>query len=182
MKGVHLHWVSHLSGGESFPAEEKLNRALIAGLILEAILDAPGLPEEPDSRRRQIRNRLQRLLVSYLAGLISLDSFRHLAQRLDHWFDFYYPLLSPLRLTTVASRKKPAPVVPLPGRWTPPSGRVLREDLLEEWLERLQDLLPRRRHRKLHRQGLGEFLRQTRGGWFKVKDFERYFSIDGKTA
>jgi hypothetical protein len=43
-------------------------------------------------------------------------------------------------------------------------------------------LLPRRRHRKLHRQGLGEFLRQTRGGWFKVKDFERYFSIDGKTA
>lgn len=182
MKGVHLHWLSHLSEGEAFPAEEKLHRALIAGLILEAILEAQVLPEDPPSRRVQVKNRLQHLLVSYLAGLISLDSFRHLAQRLDHWFNFYYPLLSPLRLTTSGLLRKTAPLVPLPGRGVPAGGRVLKEDLLEVWLEKLKGLLPQRRHGKLHRQGLGEFLRQTRGGWFKVKDFEEHFAINGKTA
>jgi hypothetical protein len=60
---------------------------------------------------------------------------------------------------------------------------VLREDQLQAWLrEEARGLLPHRPHRKLSRDRLREFLDRTRGGWFRLKDFERHFGVDRKTA
>ena len=73
--------------------QEKLDRALVAGLILEVVLDQADLPANPQARQRLVKTRIQDYLVRHLAGRVSLDRFRTLAQNLDGWFDFYYPLL-----------------------------------------------------------------------------------------
>jgi hypothetical protein len=46
------------SGGYRWPvpADEKLERAMVAGLMLDVVLEAPGLPDEPQTRRRLIRS------------------------------------------------------------------------------------------------------------------------------
>ncbi len=64
-----------------------------------------------------------------------------------------------------------------------PWGRpVLQEELLEIWLGRLTAVLPHRSHRKLNEAKLLNFLEITRGGWFRLKDFEIHFGVDRKTA
>ncbi len=73
--------------------QEKLDRALVAGLILEVVLDQRDLPDSRQARQRLVKTRIQDYLVQHLAGRVSLDRFRTLAQNLDGWFDFYYPLL-----------------------------------------------------------------------------------------
>ncbi len=162
--------------GKSPPAcpwlkEERLDRALVAGLMLEVILSQPATPQDPGERRCQAKSRLKTALVSCLAGHIPLSRFRDLAQNLDAWFDFFYPLISP----SVYPRD--------PGAvWTDAPPEPLREDLLAEALNGLDGLLPHRRHRKLDRERLLEFLRRTGGGWFRLKDLEQFFSIDRKTA
>ena len=74
-------------------SQENLDRALVAGLILEVVLDQAELPAAQQARQRLVKTRIQDYLVQNLAGKISLDRFRALAQNLDGWFDFYYPLL-----------------------------------------------------------------------------------------
>lgn len=162
--------------------EEKLDRALVAGLMVEVILDTPGLPEDPQVRRRLIKTRLQESLVSQLAGRVTLDRFRLLARRLDHWFAFYYPvLISPTQPDSLNPQSFRKEKLTPPGP-DPPAGLALREDVLEAWLRHHQDLLPRRRHGKLDGPGLHNFLRLTQGGWFRLKDLQQYFQIDRKTA
>ena len=73
--------------------QEKLDRALVAGLILEVVLDQTDLPDSLQARQRLVKSRIQGYLVQHLAGRVSLDRFRSLVQNLDGWFEFYYPLL-----------------------------------------------------------------------------------------
>ncbi|HEY9073027.1 MAG TPA: hypothetical protein VIN67_02745, partial [Desulfobaccales bacterium] len=75
------------------PADERLERALVAGLMLEVSLESPGLPDDPLSRRRLIKSRLTASLVADLSGHISLDRFRSLVHHLQQWFPLYYPLM-----------------------------------------------------------------------------------------
>ena len=153
--------------------EEQLNRALVAGLMLEVILSHPKLPQDLKDHRCHVKSRLKTTLVSRLAGHIPLSSFRDLAQNLDQWFDFYYPLItSPSSISRQNSGLE----------FVEPPPNPLREDLLRESLELLNGLLPMRRHRKLDRYRLFEFLRRTGGVWFRLKDFEQFFHIDRKTA
>jgi hypothetical protein len=154
--------------------KEALNRALVAGLMLEVILAQPALPEDPEGRRGQVKARLKTALVTRLAGHIPLHSFRDLAQNLDHWFDFFYPLLTPHCSLSGTCRDR--------GMTPPIPGPALREDLLMDCLEQMNGLLPRRRHRKLDPPRLVEFWRRTGGGWFRLKDFEQFFHSDRKTA
>jgi hypothetical protein len=161
-------------------AEEKLDRALVAGLMLEVILETAGSPVDPQTRRRLVKTRLKDTLVSHLAERVTLDRFHHLLRQLDHWFPMYYPLI------TSGAGQGPGPA-PAPGQAAPapapPCRPALRADRLRAWFkEEARDLLPRRPHRKLDQDKLWEFLIPTQGGWFRLKDFEQHFGVDRKTA
>ncbi len=153
--------------------EEKLDRALVAGLLLEVVCSPPPLPDDPEARRGLAKSRLKTTLVSRLAGHIPLSSFRSLALNLDHWFDLFYPLISPQYSWRDGHQKaKPAPA----------SDHPLREDLLREALARMNGLLPKRRHRKIDGEKLLAFFRQNGSRWFRLRDFQQYFRMDRKTA
>jgi len=162
-------------------AEEKLDRGLVAGLLLEVLLDAlPGSqPHQPS--RDVIKSRLQRTLACRLAGLVTLDRFRTLMGSLEDSFALYYPLLSWAIRAAVPSgtedRDPPGTAAARGG-----AGPALMEEPLEDWHRQHPGLLPSRPHRKLTWARLKEFLGITRGRWFGLKDFARHFGLERKTA
>jgi hypothetical protein len=163
--------------------EEKLDRALVTGLMLEVILETSTLPVDPQTLRHLVKTRLKDSLAVNLAGHVTLDRFRRLLSQVDVWFPLYYPL------TTAGSPKAPAPgaarlqAAPGPAAADLPTRRGLRLDRLRAWLqEEGRDLLPHRPHRKLNQDRLWEFLGRTQGGWFRLIDFTRHFGVDRKTA
>ena len=176
---VGLQWVSKGEGTE----EEKLDRALVNGLMLEVILETSALQGDPNIRRNLVKTRLKNIMVTHLAGRVTLERFRNLLRELDYCFPHYYPLMASGPLQSL---------VPVPGRTTmispppvpaPPAHRVLREEVLKAWLEsEILKLLPQRSHRKLGVKRLLDFLQRTQGGWFRLKDFEQHFGVDRKTA
>jgi len=171
------------SGGHRWPgpADEKLDRALVGGLMLEVILEEPAGAIDPQIRRRHIKSKLNYSMVTHLAGRVTLDRFRHLMHHLEQWFQFYYPLMPPLAAPEVQQpcqrgRARPAAAV------TSPRG-VVHLDLLHQWLANTGgDILPRRPQRKIQPDRLEEFLCRTQSSWFRVKDLARAFDIDRKTA
>ncbi len=176
--------VSHQTRGRGkmapFPEAEKLERAMVAGLMLEVILEAPGWPDDPQNRRRLLKSRLTDALVVHLAGHITLDHFRTLVYRLEQWFPFYYPLM-PLPPPEEPRAGPEEGGGPSAGAGSAPS--LVRCDLLKEWLETTGSaILPRRPQRKLHPDRLEEFLQRTQGRWFQAKVFAQDFDIDRKTA
>ncbi len=156
------------TGMERQDRDELVQRTLVAGLILEVILEAAPLPRDPDRRRQLLKSGLRRALVNRLAGQMPLHAFQFLARRLDDWFELYYHRL-------------PWEWAAYPGGEAP-GGPPLREELLADALRDLEPLLPKRRHRKLDRDRLEAFLRRTAGRWFRLRDFEEFFGIDRKTA
>ena len=160
---------------------EKLDRALVTGLMLEVILEASSLPVDPQTLRYLVKTRLKDSLAVNLAGRVTLDRFRHLLGQVDIWFPLYYPL------TTAGASKGPAAplfqAAPAPAAAAAPSRRVLRVDRLRGWLkEEGRGLLPHRPHRKVNQDRLWEFIGRTQGGWFRLLDFTRHFGVDRKTA
>jgi len=160
---------------------EKLDRALVTGLMLEVILEASRLPVDPKTLRHLVKTRLKDSLADNLAGRVTLDRFRHLLSQVDIWFPLYYPL------TTAGASKAPAAplfqAAPPPAAAASPSRRMLRVDRLRAWLqEEGQGLLPQRPHRKVNQDRLWEFLGRTQGGWFRLLDFTRHLGVDRKTA
>jgi hypothetical protein len=153
---------------------EKLDRALVTGLMLEVILETSSLPVDPQTLPHLVKTRLKDSLAVNLAGRVTLDRFRHLLSQVDIWFPLYYPLTS-----AGASKAPEAPRV----QAASPSRRVLRGDRLTAWLkEEGRDLLPHRPHRKVNQDRLWEFLARTQGSWFRLLDFTRHFGVDRKTA
>jgi len=167
-------WLEGWRHGEMAAAEEQLNRALVGGLILEVIMEHPGLLANPQGQRHQVKTCLKNTLVSRLAGHIPLAAFRNLAQGLDRWFEDFYLLLFPGDLAPAVPQESPREA----GEEVP----TLRTDCFLACLERCPGLLPKRRHRKLDQDKLRDFLGRTGGRWFKLKDFENFFHIDRKTA
>ncbi len=170
-------------GSKSRGAEdERLNRALVTGLMMEVILET-SIQTDPQVHRNLVKSRLKNILVTHLAGRVTLDRFRNLLLQVDHCFPRYYPLIAP---------GSPQGPVPIAGRTTtisppsapaPPAHRVLREEALKAWLEsEIRKLLPQRSHRKLGIKRLLDFLQRTQGSWFRLKDFEQHFGVDRKTA
>ena len=182
MEGCRPTSISPTAGRWPGRPEESLDRALVAGLLLELVLETPEPPADPQVCRSLIKARLKHSLVAHLAGQVSLDRFRRLVGNLEHWFTFYYPL--------VCSKPEPAPAPAGPGaqaparpRPSPPPRRALQEERLQTWLEnQVQGILPQRPHRKLSPEKLYEFLCHTQGGWFRIKDFQQHFHVDRKTA
>lgn len=166
--------------GSMLPAEERLDRALVAGLMLEVFLETPAVPVDPQIRRRNLKSRLTYAMVRHLAGRITLDRFRTLMRRLEDWFPFYYLLMPPL---PQSEEGKECPA----GRTAAPAGArphsLVRQDLLKEWLEKAAgEILPRRPQGKLRPKRLEDFFQLTQGNWFRLKDLARHFDIDRKTA
>ena len=161
--------------------EEKLDRALVSGLMLEVVLETSTLLMDPHTLRHLVKTRLKDSLAVNLAGQVTLDRFRRLLSQVDVWFPLYYPL------TTAGSPKAPAPVRLQAAAGAVagdlPARRVIRMDRLRAWLqEEGRDLLPHRPHRKLNQTGLTDFLSHTQGGWFRLIGFSRHFGLDRKTA
>jgi hypothetical protein len=183
MEGWRKTGVWEVAQGGLGAAAEKLDRALVAGLMLEVILETAGTPMDPQAQRRLVKTRLKDTLVTHLAGRVTLDRFRGLLHQLDHWFPVYYPLITAgpppgLAPGAVSARTSSSPPV-----FPPPARPALREERLRAWFqEEGRDLLPQRPHRKLSRDKLWDFLGRTRGGWFRLKDFARHFGVDRKTA
>lgn len=176
---VGLQWVQKGQGAE----EQKLDRALVAGLMLEVILETSTLQVDPQIHRNLVKTRLKNIMVSHLAGRVTLERFRSLLQELDHSFPRYYSIIAPGCPQTPRlgeARKVTASTVTAS---QPPAHRVLREDVLKAWLEaEVRKLLPQRPHRKLGVKRLLDFLLRTQGRWFRLKDFEQHFGVDRKTA
>ena len=121
--------------------EEKLDRALVTGLMLEVVLETSTLPMDPQTLRHLVKTRLKDSLGDNLAGRVSLDRFRRLLTQVDVWFPLYYPL------TTAGSPETPAPArlqaAPVAVAAALPARRALRVDRLRNWLEAEgRDLFP----------------------------------------
>jgi hypothetical protein len=160
---------------------EKLDRALVTGLMLEVILETSSLPVDSQTLRHLVKTRLKDSLAVNLAGRVTLDRFRHLLSQVDIWFPLYYPM------TTAGSSKAtaatPVQAIPAPVATALSSRRAVQVDRLRSWLrEEGRDLLPHRPHRKVNQDRLWEFLGRTQGGWFRLLDFTRHFGVDRKTA
>ncbi len=165
----------------ALPEEEKLERAMLAGLMLEVILETTPWSGDPQDRRQFIKLRVRDSLVALLGGRITLDRFRALLHRLDQWFPFYYPLMP--APTPPPEKLRPSPPGGGPGAACTSSPTLVRRRGLQEWLEKTgREILPLRPQRKLHAEGLQDFLQRTRGRWFRVKELAQDFDIDGKTA
>jgi hypothetical protein len=160
---------------------EKLDRALVTGLMLEVILETSSLPVDPQTLRHLVKIRLKDSLAVNLAGRVTLDRFRQLLSQVDIWFPLYYPLTTAGSAKTRAATQVQA--IPAPASAAAPSRRVLQVDRFTAWLqEEGRGLLPHRPHRKVNQDKLWEFLGRTQGGWFRLLDFTRHFGVDRKTA
>ncbi len=155
------------------PALDPLNRTLVAGLIVEVMLKDPTLVREPGAGCQRLKACLRRTLAVQLAGRIPLASFHTLAQRVDQWFEVIYPLLTDAGLAAFS---------PEAGGRRSSNNPLLREDLFFQTLDQAPGVLPQRRHRKLDREKLRDFLENTGGRWFRLGDFEKHFRVDRKTA
>jgi hypothetical protein len=182
MEGPQQSWLTNLVQKGLGQEEEKLPRALVAGLMLEVLLEPSQLPENLQARRDQVKARLKTSLVAYLAGHVPLEAFRTLTRNLETWFDLFYPLVSSSQPGAAEWQVIEEQPVTYVCRRPPQDHPVLIKELLEEHLNGLQDLLPRRRHRKLDRDRLVDFFGKTGGDWFRLSDLESYFGIDRKTA
>ncbi len=198
-------WSAALPGGVANRGEsqtqEKLDRALVGGLMLEVLYTQQDWPRHRPAQQEAVKRRLQEHLVHYLAGRVSLDHFRRLVQQLDSWFDHYFSLLAAVDQTRPAGT---TPVTYRPPDQQPayavqesradwlgahvsaspsPSGRqACWEELLASWLAEAKTEMPQRPHRKLTPEKLRAFLCQSGGRWFRLRDFERFVEMDRKTA
>ncbi|MEW6658242.1 MAG: hypothetical protein AB1424_06255 [Thermodesulfobacteriota bacterium] len=160
---------------------EGLDRAVVAGLMLDAALQVAPRPHDPQAWGRMLKIRVQEALLTHLAGRITLDRFRALISTLNHCLPFYLPLISPL-LRPGPERSGPQKAAdrgpPFPSSFS----RAVRGDPLAAALAGLRGILPRRPHSKLQEDKLLHFLVGTRGCWFRLRDFQEHFSLERKTA
>jgi hypothetical protein len=178
-RAVEVQWVPKGQRAE----EARLDRALVTGLMLEVILETSSLKGDPGLHRNLVKARLKTLMVTHLAGRVTLQRFRNLLREVDTCFPHYYSLMACGSFQDSMFSATELPQVSPTAAPTPPARRVLREDLLKNWLEtEVRKFLPQRPHRKLGVNRLLDFLLRTRGGWFRLRDFERHFGVDRKTA
>jgi hypothetical protein len=161
--------------------EERLDRALVAGLMLDAALGTLPLPPDPQAQGRVLKTRVQEALLSHLAGRITLDRFHSLIHSLEQSFSFYFPLVSSL-LPQEKCRPVPPRTALRPASGSFLASRAVHRDLLAEELGRLQGIIPQRPRSKLTGPKLHDFLSRTGGAWFRLRDFQEHFAIDRKTA
>lgn len=157
------------------PPARGLDTTLVAGMFFQVVMEASRLPTGSQERVSFIRKRAKDYLVTQLAGQITLSQFYRLLTIIEAEAGQYFSRhdwsggKSGLRETWEAS---PPPPPPLP---EPVKSEALRQALAKV-------PLPMKGRRKLTPETLGEYLRETEGGWFRLLDFEARFKVNKKTA
>lgn len=152
-----------------------LDRTLVAGMFLQVLLEAENLPATPVERTNYIKKAVKNFLVQRLAGQITLAQFFRLVQVIEQEVSHYFHRLQADWLPRPELRPVGSQPPANPANLSP-----VNELALQAALARLP--LPQQANRKLSAGGLGAFLRQTGGRWFRLLDFEAHFRLNKKTA
>lgn len=157
------------------PAVHGLDTTLVAGMFFQVVMEASRLPASSQERVSFIRKRAKDYLVTQLAGQITLSQFYRLLTIIEADVGQYFARhdwsggKSGLRETREASPPLP-PLLPEP----------VKSEALRQALAKVA--LPVKGRRKLTPETLGEYLRETEGGWFRLLDLEARFKVNKKTA
>jgi hypothetical protein len=146
-------------------------------MFFQVVMEASRLPTGSQERVSFIRKRAKDYLVTQLAGQITLSQFYRLLTIIEAEAGLYFARhdwsggKSGLRETWEASPPPPPPpLLPEP----------VKSEALRQALAKVP--LPVKGRRKLTPETLGEYLRETEGGWFRLLDFEARFKVNKKTA
>jgi len=150
---------------------QALDTTLVAGMFFQVLREAEKLPVSTPERVSFIRRQAKSYLATRLAGQIPLSQFFRLLNLIEENVLSYFEeargsWVGPKAVTA----KAPAGDAP----------EVIRAEALRQALEALP--LDARGRRKLTSNVLEEFLRETRGTWFRLLDFEERFGVNKKTA
>jgi hypothetical protein len=152
--------------------EQTLDTTLVAGMFFHVLREAEKLPVSTKERVSFIRHQAKSYLATRLAGQIPLSQFFRLLNLIEENVHSYF---EEARGSWVGPKtavpRPPAPAAPAAG---------IQTEALRRALETLP-LVPNGR-RKLTCATLEDFLRETRGDWFRLLDFEARFEVNKKTA
>jgi hypothetical protein len=163
--------VSDVSASRKRP-DQDLDTTLVAGMFFQVLMEAEKLPASNTERVSFLRKGAKNYLVTRLAGRISLTQFFRLLNLIEEEALHYFQR----RTGEWVGLKALTPTQPEPAR----QGKPVRVEALRQTLAQLP-LTPQGR-RRLTKEGLFEFLRETQGGWFRLLDFEARFQVNKKTA
>jgi alkylated DNA nucleotide flippase Atl1 len=155
------------------PPARGLDTTLVAGMFFQVVMEASRLPAGSQERVSFIRKKAKDYLVTQLAGQITLSQFYRLLNLIEEEVGLYFArqdwtgVRPPLPQTREAA--------PLP-----PSPELVKGEALRQALAKIA--LPTKGRRKLTPETLWDFLRETKGGWFRLLDFEARFQVNKKTA
>ena len=154
------------------PRSQTLDTTLVAGMFFQVLREAEKLPVSTPDRVSFIRRQAKSYLATRLAGQISLSQFFRLLNLIEENVQSYF---EEARGSWVGPKTAVAKATP-----TESADEVIRSEALRQALEALP-LVPKGR-RKLTSTILENFLRETRGSWFRLLDFEERFGVNKKTA
>jgi len=154
------------------PRSQALDTTLVAGMFFHVLREAEKLPASTPERVSFIRRQAKSYLATRLAGQIPLSQFFRLLNLIEEHVQSYF---EEVRSGWVAGKS-----ITFQAQVPEPSDEVIRIEALRQSLEALP-LVPKGR-RKLTSSALERFLRETRGGWFRLLDFEERFAVNKKTA
>ncbi len=152
--------------------DQGLDTTLVAGMFFQVLLEAEQLPANTSERVSYVRKQAKNYLVNRLAGQISLSHFFRLLNLIDENVQRYFTHLRS------SWTNPPQDSLPQPMPSLTPS--TIRIEALRQALAHLP--VESTGRRKLTQEKLLDFLLNTRGGWFKLLDFETCFQVNKKTA
>jgi hypothetical protein len=154
------------------PPGRGLDTTLVAGMFFQVVMEASRLPAGPQERVSFVRKQAKNYLVTQLAGQITLSQFYRLLNLIEEEAGHYFA-------------RSDWSGGPGRGESREAGGTALRPEpikgeALRQALARIP--LPSKGRRKLTPETLWDFLRESRGGWFRLLDFEGRFQVNKKTA
>lgn len=154
------------------PGEQGLDTTLVAGMFFQVLREAAHLPASPPERVSFVRKQAKNFLVTRLAGQISLSRFFRLLNLIEEQVDQYF------QGRAWEWTGRPAPPSRGAGLVRPGAAAVRGEELDQA----LKVLTLSRKGRKLTRERLFAFLKDTGGQEFRVLDLETHLGVNKKTA
>ena len=157
------------------PPAHGLDTTLVAGMFFQVVMEASRLPTGAQERVSFIRKRAKDYLVTQLAGQITLSQFYRLLNLIEEEAGLYFTRQDWSGGKAILHETRERGGFPPPGLPEPVKNDALRQALAKVGL-------PTKGRRKLTPETLGEYLRETEGGWFRLLDFEARFNVNKKTA